>query len=114
MVSRPMVSIIINNYNYGNFLRAAIDSCLKQIYPFKEVIVVDDGSTDDSKDIILSYGDKIIPLLKENAGQASCFNAGYNICHGDIILFLDADDFLADNALEKIVDAFIDHSVSKV
>lgn len=62
----PLVSIIINNYNYGRFLREAIDSALNQTYPHVEVIVVDDGSTDGSQEIITSYGDRVIPVLKEN------------------------------------------------
>jgi len=70
------VSIIIDNYNYGRFLGEAIDSALAQTYPHVEVIVVDDGSTDNSREVIAKYGDRIIPVLKENGGQASAFNAG--------------------------------------
>src|SRR6184192_1210231 len=68
---RPLVSILINNYNYGRFLREAIDSALRQTYTNTEVIVVDDGSTDDSRQIIAGYGSRIVPVLKENGGQAS-------------------------------------------
>ena len=64
----PLVTILINNYNYGRYLREAIDSALGQTYPFREVVVVDDGSTDNSRDIIRSYGSKILPILKENGG----------------------------------------------
>jgi glycosyltransferase involved in cell wall biosynthesis len=67
----PLVSILINNYNYGRFLTEAIDSALNQTYSNIEVIVVDDGSTDNSQEIIKSYQDKIIPILKPNGGQAS-------------------------------------------
>lgn len=95
--NNPLVSILINNYNYGQFLGAAIDSALAQTYQNIEIIVVDDGSTDNSRDIIAQYGNRIIPILKENGGQASAFNVGFAISRGDIITFLDSDDeFLPD------------------
>jgi glycosyltransferase involved in cell wall biosynthesis len=97
------VSILINNYNYGRFLRQAIDSTLAQTYPKIEVVVVDDGSTDESRKIILSYGDKIRPVFKENGGQASAFNAGFAATDGGIVMFLDADDYYATHAVERIV-----------
>lgn len=90
--SKPLVSVLINNYNYGRFLRDAIDSALNQTYANTEVIVVDDGSTDDSREIIASYGDSILPVLKENGGQGSAFNAGFAASHGEWIFLLDSDD----------------------
>jgi len=96
------VSVIINNYNYGRFLRKAMDSALDQIYPNTEVIVVDDGSTDDSHDVIASYKDRVTPVLKDNGGQASAFNAGFKISRGEIIMFLDADDYLFPHAVERV------------
>src|SRR5688572_29854944 len=92
---QPLVSVIVNNYNYGRFLAQAIDSALSQDYPRLEVIVVDDGSTDDSREIIARYGSKISPVLKANGGQASAFNAGFNASRGDVVIFLDSDDQLA-------------------
>jgi glycosyltransferase involved in cell wall biosynthesis len=105
----PLVSILINNYNYGRFLSKAIDSALRQTYRNIEVIVVDDGSTDNSREIIAGYGKKIIPVLKENGGQASAFNAGVAASKGEIICFLDSDDFYEANKLCTIVDAFFDN-----
>jgi glycosyltransferase involved in cell wall biosynthesis len=102
-MDKQLVSIIINNYNYSRFIREAIDSALKQTYPNTEVIVVDDGSTDDSWEIINSYGTQIIPLLKKNGGQASALNAGFKVCRGDIVIFLDADDYLFPNTVEEVV-----------
>ncbi len=107
-------SIIINNYNYGRFLSEAIESALNQTYPNTEVIVVDDGSTDNSREIIAAYNDQIIPVLKENGGQASAFNSGLHASRGEIIFFLDADDMLLHTAIEKAVELFEDKDVVKV
>lgn len=105
-LSPPLVSILINNYNYGGFLRDAIESALAQTYEHCEAIVVDDGSTDDSRKIIKSYGDRITSIFKENGGQASAFNAGFERSKGDVICFLDADDTFAPSKAERLVDVF--------
>jgi glycosyltransferase involved in cell wall biosynthesis len=102
----PLASILINNYNYGRFLGQAIDSALSQDYLSKEILVVDDGSTDNSREIIFSYGDRIIPIFKENGGQASAFNAGVAASRGDILCFLDADDFFYPEKITHVVDVF--------
>src|SRR5271156_4431963 len=99
----PLVSIVINNYNYARFLPDAISSSLNQTYPAKEVIVVDDGSVDHSREIIDSYGDKIVRIYKKNGGQASAINAGFLQSHGELLLFLDSDDVLENDVLEQIV-----------
>src|SRR5579863_1287385 len=106
-MDRVTVSIIINNYNYGRFLREAIDSALCQDYPNTEVVVVDDGSDDYSRDIILSYGDRVRPVLKENGGQASALNAGAAVSQGDVICFLDSDDIFYPEKVSKILEAFV-------
>jgi hypothetical protein len=88
------IDIIVNNYNYGRFLGAAIDSALAQTHPHVRVIVVDDGSTDESLEVIASYGERIVAVCKPNGGQGSAFNAGFAIADGDVVMFLDADDTL--------------------
>ncbi len=98
-----LVSIVVNNYNYSQFLGEAIDSALSQTYLNTEVIVVDDGSTDNSQDIIASYGKQIVSLLKPNGGQASALNAGFRVSRGEIVIFLDADDYLFPHAVEQVV-----------
>ena len=100
------MSVVINNYNYGRFLPEAIDSALNQTYPHTEAIVVDDGSTDNSREIIGCYGQKIIPVFKENGGQASAFNAGFAASRGDIICFLDSDDIFLPEKVATVVEAF--------
>ena len=102
----PLVSITINNYNYEHFVAEAIDSALNQTYPNIEVIVVDDGSTDNSAEIIASYGDQIISVLKENSGQASAMNAGFVASSGDIICILDADDLFLPEKVATVVEFF--------
>ena len=109
-----LASVIVNNYNYGKFLPQAIDSALEQTYPRVEVIVVDDGSTDDSREIISRYDSRIRPLLKSNGGQASALNAGFTASHGDVVLFLDADDFLYPSAVANVVDLFCESAIAKV
>lgn len=106
MIDTPLVSILINNYNYAQFLSAAIDSALAQTYPNIEVIVVDDGSTDNSREIIAGHGDRIIAILKENGGQASAFNAGFAASKGEIICFLDADDAFLPEKVTEVVRLF--------
>ena len=107
MTDKLLVSIIIDSYNYGSFLRRAIDSALSQTYQSVEVIVVDDGSTDDSPEIITSYGNRIVAVLKNNGGQSSAMNAGFEMCQGEIIALLDSDDWFEPNKVEEVVEVFI-------
>jgi glycosyltransferase involved in cell wall biosynthesis len=106
MENRPLVSIIINNFNYARFLEEAIESALEQNYKNIEVILVDDGSTDESRQIITSYGDRVIPVFKENGGQASAFNAGFAASKGDIICLLDSDDVFVTEKITEVVKIF--------
>jgi glycosyltransferase involved in cell wall biosynthesis len=109
MKDNPLVTILINNYNYDRFLKTAIDSALKQNYNNLEIIVVDDGSTDSSRTIIKSYGTKIIPLLKDNGGQASAFNLGFAKSRGEIICFLDSDDSFLPEKITTVANIFSTH-----
>jgi len=85
-------SVIIPNYNYADFLSLAIDSLLQQTEKIDEIIVVDDGSTDNSRAVMESYGDKIIPVYQQNGGQASAISNGFARSSGDIVCILDSDD----------------------
>jgi Glycosyl transferase family 2 len=114
MSDRCAVSIVVNNYNYGRFLPEAINSALEQTYPHTEVVVVDDGSTDESREVIGRYAGKVVAVLKGNGGQASAFNAGFAACRGDVVLFLDADDLLLPTAAERALQAFRSPDVVKV
>jgi hypothetical protein len=107
------VSVVISSYNYERFLAAAIDSAFEQTHDDVEVIVVDDGSTDDSRDIISGYGKNVTAILKENGGQASALNAGYRKCRGELVCFLDSDDILFPTALGSAC-ALVDEATAKV
>jgi GT2 family glycosyltransferase len=102
----PLVTVLIDNYNYEQYLALAIDSALGQTYPFVEVIVVDDGSKDNSRAVIESYGDRIKSVFKVNGGQGSAFNAGLPEITGEIVCLLDADDVFVPDKLEKVVSLF--------
>jgi glycosyltransferase involved in cell wall biosynthesis len=104
--ARPLVSILINNYNYAQFLRQTIESSFSQTYSRIEIIVVDDGSTDRSREIIESFGSRLAPVFKTNAGQASAFNAGVAASQGDILCFLDSDDYFYPGKVARIVEVF--------
>jgi len=103
----PLASIIITNYNYEKFLPRAIDSALQQTYPKKEIIVVDDGSTDNSRHIINQYEGKIKPVFQENKGRASALNTGVFASRGEIIFFLDADDTFSPHKVGKMVGYYL-------
>ena len=104
---QPLVSILINNYNYADFLSEAIDSALNQTYPYTEVIVVDDASVDNSQKIMDGYGDSIISIFnKQNKGQAAAFNEGVKVSKGEIICLLDADDLFFPDKVSQVVRLF--------
>lgn len=108
-VETPLFSVIINNYNYGCFLSQAIESVLEQTYPNWELIVVDDGSTDNSREVIEPYKDCLTAIFQENAGQGVALNAGIAQSKGEIICFLDADDYFHKDKLAKVVAGFLNH-----
>lgn len=108
------VSVLINNFNYGRFLGACIESALTQTYPDIEVIVVDDGSTDDSVLIAKSFADRVVLIEQANTGQGGAYNAGFARAKGDIIIFLDADDLLGKDVVRQVVVSFRDATVAKV
>jgi hypothetical protein len=104
----PVISILINNFNYARYLPQSIESALAQSYPGVEVLVVDDASSDDSRQVIERYGARVIPVLQErNGGQGAAINAGFRACRGDIVMLLDADDYLYPQAAERVAAAWV-------
>ncbi|MBV9848713.1 MAG: glycosyltransferase family 2 protein [Armatimonadetes bacterium] len=109
------VSILISNYNYARYLPAALDSVLAQTYRDFEIIVVDDGSTDDSRAVLTRYQsqhpDRMRVLFQPNQGQGAAFNAGFAIATGDVIAFLDADDVWYPPKLQRVAEALRDPDI---
>ncbi|MFH2202744.1 MAG: glycosyltransferase family 2 protein [Elusimicrobiota bacterium] len=115
MVFTPKVSVVIDNYNYGRYLGEAIDGVLRQKYDGEvECIVVDDGSTDDSRSVIRSFGERVRAILQENRGQATAFNTGFEAARGDIICLLDSDDYWKPEKLAAVAAPFADKRVGIV
>lgn len=108
MTSVPIVSVIIDTYNYGEYIEEAVNSALSQTLPRElyEVIVVDDGSTDDTWQRLRKYLPNIVYHYKENGGQASAFNAGIGLARGEFVAFLDADDYWQPDKLAKVLEKF--------
>ncbi|MGI9068132.1 MAG: glycosyltransferase family 2 protein [Pyrinomonadaceae bacterium] len=104
----PRVSVIIPNYNYAHYLPLAIDSVLAQTYPNVEIVVVDDGSTDNSETVLKSYVNRIRWLRQQNQGVAMARNLGVRETRGEFVAFLDADDLWLPLKLERQVQRFFD------
>jgi len=105
----PLVSILISNYNYGEFLCDAIESVLRQTYDRLEVVVCDDGSTDDSSRILERYRSldrRIEVVYQANGGQSLALNAAFHKSTGDIICLLDADDVFMPDKVRRVVEVF--------
>lgn len=107
--AEPLVSVLITNFNYGHFIGEALDSVIQQGYEHIEVVVCDDGSTDDSCSIVERYAarDSRIHLVRQpNGGQGSAFNSAFAASTGDVLCFLDADDIFSPDKVNRVIDAF--------
>jgi glycosyltransferase involved in cell wall biosynthesis len=98
---KQLISVVIPSYNYSRFVCQAVDSALAQTYSPTEVIVVDDGSTDDTRERLRPYGDRIRYIYQENRHLSAARNTGIKASHGDYIAFLDADDAWHPRKLER-------------
>lgn len=107
-MTEPLVSVLIDTYNQEHFIEQAIESVLAQGLPPSEleILVIDDGSTDSTAALVAKFGPRIRYICKKNAGQASAFNAAIPELHGEIIAFLDADDWWAGNKLFAVLEVF--------
>lgn len=108
MKNPPLVSIVIPVYNGSNYLSQAIESALSQTYPSLEVLVINDGSTDEgrTKDVAKSFGDRIRYFEKENGGVATALNLGIEMMKGDFFSWLSHDDLYYPNKIEKQIDFY--------
>ncbi len=105
----PLVSIVTPSYNQGRFLKRTIDSVLKQNYPNIEYFVFDGGSTDESVQILESYGDRFVWVSEADKGQTDAINKGMSLAKGDILAYLNSDDVLLPDAIDKVVRYFHQH-----
>jgi len=102
--NHPFVSIIIPTYNRVSWLKGAIDSVLRQSYQDFELIIVDDGSTDDTKKIVTNYGNRVKYIYQPNRGPSAARNSGIEKAQADLITFLDSDDRWMKNKLKTQVE----------
>lgn len=103
------ISVIITNYNYADYLGRAIESVLSQSVPADEIIVIDDGSTDHSHDVLARYEDRARIIYQDNSGQAAAMNAGFNASQGDILMLLDADDLFHSDKIKILKKSYQDY-----
>jgi glycosyltransferase involved in cell wall biosynthesis len=99
----PLCSIVVSSYNKAAYVGLAVESALSQTYPKTEVIVVDDGSSDTSLAVLEHYSNRVTLIAKPNGGQASAMNRGFLASGGEIVLFLDCDDLLDPDVVERVV-----------
>ena len=109
-MNKPLLSIVIANYNYGRFLEEAIQSVLSQSCNDYELIIVDGGSTDNSVEIIKKYEDKIVWWVSEkDKGQSDAFNKGFKKANGHFLTWLNADDLMLPGTLEAVAKTIKRH-----
>jgi glycosyltransferase involved in cell wall biosynthesis len=113
-MNNKFISVVIPTYNRASFLKEAIDSVLSQTYRDFELIVVDDGSTDGTPELLLSYGHKIKVIKKANKGPSASRNRGIKAAKGDWMAFLDSDDIWKPDKLEKQVQFIKDNPEIKI
>ena len=103
----PKISVVTPSYNQARFIRSTIDSVLSQDYPNLEYIVVDGGSTDDTVDILKSYGKKIKWVSEKDAGQTDAINKGLCQSTGELLAYLNSDDLYLPGTLKKIGEYYV-------
>ena len=107
-MKNPLISVVIPNHNYARFLPTTIESVLNQSARNIDLIIVDNGSTDNSREVIASYKGELNAIYQEDRGQASSRNAGLLHAKGDLVSFLDADDYWESSKLEMQLEKLSD------
>ena len=107
-VNRELVSVVIPTYNYGRYVGAAVESALAQTYPAVQVIVIDDGSTDDTRERLTAYGKRIRYVYQENQGLSAARNTGIHLAAGKFVALLDSDDLFHPRKIELQMKLFAD------
>ena len=105
-MNKPLVTVYITNFNYGRYIKDSIDSVLNQSFQNFELLIIDDGSTDNSIEIINKYSDndKIKIIIQDRIGLNATNNIALKQAKGEFIIRLDADDYFENNALEIMID----------
>src|ERR1700756_4939792 len=112
---KPFVSILIPAYNAESWIADTIRSAIAQTWPYKEIIVVDDGSADGTLEVAQRFAGKDVRVVtKENQGAAAARNHAFKLCQGDYIQWLDADDLLARDKIERQIAALREADGSRV
>ncbi len=106
---KPLISVIIPTYEHAETISACLDSIFNQTYKTIEVIVVDDGSTDKTQEVLKSYEGKIISVKQENQGSNPARNRGLKEAQGEFVIFVDADVTMDPDMLEKMMRALVEH-----
>jgi glycosyltransferase involved in cell wall biosynthesis len=106
---RPTVSIVTPSLNQGSFIGETINSVLSQDYPYVEHIIVDGGSTDNTLEVLHTYGDKIIWISEPDSGQADAVNKGFRMAQGDILGWLNSDDTYNPGTVRAVFEYFTQH-----
>jgi len=107
-MTTPRITALIDTYNYGRFIEEAIESVLAQDFPAEqiEILVVDDGSTDDTAERVRKYGERVRFYTKPNGGQASTLTFGFERARGEIVALLDGDDYWLPGKVRRVVEEF--------
>lgn len=110
-MSHPYFTVLVDTYNHERFIDQAIVSAVEQDFPAaeREILVVDDGSTDRTPELVAKFAPHVRLLRKSNGGQASAFNAGIPECRGDVVAFLDGDDWWAPSKLSQVSATFAEN-----
>lgn len=107
----PLLSVLVDTYNHESYIEQAVSSAIEQDFPASdyEIVVVDDGSTDGTAEIVRKFAPRVRLLRKKNGGQASAFNAAIPELRGELVAFLDGDDWFAPGKLRAVMRAFEQH-----
>lgn len=106
-MAKPFITVLVDTYNHERFIEQALSSVVEQDFPASEmeILVVDDGSTDRTSELVRRFEPRVRLIRKENGGQASAFNVGISEARGEIVAFLDGDDWWKTDKLKRVTDA---------
>ena len=103
------IAVVVVNFNYGRYIFGALDSIMRQSRPADEIVVVDDGSSDDSLHVLRQFGDRITVIEQSNGGVARATNVAVEATSSDVVAFLDADDLMLKDRLRSLEMAYLDN-----